>query len=126
MKIAVATTTTTCRKMIHDMSDLNRSTLLFLGNEVADAAHGMDLNLGAAVGELFAKAMNVNFDGIRCDFVGESEKLILNQPFRNDTALPSHQKLEHRGFARGKDLRLIVDVGLSALGVEYEIGDVQG
>src|SRR5476651_154834 len=125
MKIAVAITTTACRKMIHDMSDLNRNTLFFLGNEIADAAHGVDLNLGAAIGELFAQTMDINLDGIRGDIVGKPEEMIFNQPLWDDAALAAHQKFEHRRLTGGKHLRLIVNIYLPALGIENEVGNAQ-
>src|SRR5436309_3125109 len=43
------------------------SRRLFLGNEVSDAANGVDLHLGAAVGQLLAQAMDVDLDRIGRD-----------------------------------------------------------
>jgi hypothetical protein len=42
-----------------------------------------------------------------------------------DAVLAPHQKLKHRDLARGQYLRLVVDEGLPALGVEHEICNPQ-
>src|SRR5262245_26920110 len=109
MRIAVTTMATTWRNMMRDMIDLKRSTLLVLRHDVAQAADGVDLHLGAAVGELLPQAMDVDLDCIRRDIAGDAENLVFHQLLRNDIALAPHQELEHRGLTGREDLRVFVD-----------------
>jgi len=53
IRIDVIATAITCRITMREMIDLNRITLL-LGDEISDAAYGMDLYYGAFVGELLS------------------------------------------------------------------------
>jgi len=48
-----------------------KSCRLFLGYEVSDTANGVDLHLGATLGQLFAQAMDVDLDRIRGDIAGQ-------------------------------------------------------
>lgn len=66
IRIDVMTTAMTCKTTIREMIDLNL-TKLFLGDEISDAAHGMDLHPGAFIGELLAKPVDIYLDGIRRD-----------------------------------------------------------
>src|SRR6516164_6972598 len=124
IRIDVIATAITCRITIREMIDLNRITL-FLGDEVSDAANGMDLYLGALVGKLLAQTMHVDFDGVGGDFSGDSENVVLDLLLRNHAALAAHQKFEHVGFARRQHLRLVVDRGLAAAQIELEVGDMK-
>src|SRR3984893_3523526 len=99
MKIEVMTTATTCRITMREMIDLNLITLLFLGDEVAKAANGMNLDLGATLRKLLAQAVNVDLDGIGGDISRMSEDVILDLLLGNHAALAAHQQFEHRGFA---------------------------
>src|SRR5215469_3921992 len=119
----VMTTATTWRKTMREMIDLKRSTSFFLGNEVADAANRMNLNPGAALGQLLAQAMNIDLDRVRRDLAGMPENMILDLLLGDHASLAAHQQLQHCGFARREHLRLIVDRGLPVLGVELEVGD---
>src|SRR6202011_5804526 len=76
-KIDVTATAITCKITIREMIDLNRITL-FLGDEIADAAYGMNPYPGAFVGELFPEAMDIDFDDIRGDVSRKPEDVILN------------------------------------------------
>src|SRR5579872_4836838 len=116
----VIATTITCRITMREMIDSNRITL-FLSDEIADAADGMDRHLGAPVRELLAQAMNVNLDGIGGDVAGKAEDVILDLLLGHHPALAAHQKLEHIGLARRQHLRLVVDQGLAAAQIELEI-----
>src|ERR1700676_300361 len=98
MKIEVMMTATTCRITMRDMSDLNLITLLFLGDEVANSANGMNLDLGAALRELLAQPMNVHFDRIGGDLSRVPKDVIFNLLLGHYPPLAAHQKLEHRGF----------------------------
>src|ERR1700748_588176 len=98
IRIEVMTTATTCRNTIRDMIDWNRSTLFFLGDEVADPADGMHLHLGAAVGALLAQAMDIDLDRVGSDLAGMAEDVILNLFLGDHAALASHQEFEHRGL----------------------------
>src|SRR6516165_2928972 len=124
IRIDVIATAITCRITIREMIDLNRITL-FLGDEVSDAANGMDLYLGTPVGKLLSQAMDINFDSVGGDFPGDSENVVLDLLLGNHAPLAAHQKFEHIGFARRQHLRLIVDRGLTAAQVEFEVGDVK-
>src|SRR5262249_38580927 len=125
MKTDTITTAMTCRKMIQAKIDLKRIALFALGNQVADAAHGMNFNLGAPLRELFAEAMDVDLDGIRGDFAGESKNMILDQLFRDHMPAAPHQQLEPGGLAGRQNLGPVVDICLAAFGVEREVGDVK-
>src|SRR6516165_6151936 len=107
------TTATTCRKTMREMIDLKRGTLLFLGDQVAHAADGVDLNLGAALGQLLAQPMHVDLDRIRPDLAGMSENVVLDLFLGNDASLAAHQQFEHGCFARREHLWLIVDRSLA-------------
>src|SRR5579871_3596692 len=102
------TTATTCRKTMREMIDLKRSTLLFLGDQVAHTANGVDLDLGAALEQLFAQPVYVDLDGIRPDLAGMTEDVVLDLLLGDDASLAAHQEFEHRGFARRQHLGLIV------------------
>src|SRR5215510_15284488 len=102
-----------------------RSRRFFLGYQVADTADGVDLHLGAALGELLAQTMDVDLDRIGGDLAGEAENLILDQLLGHDPVLAPHQHLEHRGLARGQHMRLVVDKGLPAFSVERQVRDLQ-
>src|SRR5215475_3892329 len=102
-----------------------KSCRLFLGYEVSDTANGVDLHLGATLGQLLAQAMDVNLDRIRGDIAGQPENVIFNQFPRDNAILAAHQKLEHRGLACGQDLRFAVDECLSTLGVECDVRNLK-
>src|SRR5215813_12703447 len=125
MKTDTMITAITCRKMMRAKIDLKRIPLLALGNKIADTADGMNLDLGAVLRELLAKAMDVDFDGIGGDLAGQPEDVIFRQLFRDHAILAPHQQLEHGGLAGRQNLRLVVDIRLPALGVECEIGDLK-
>src|SRR5579872_3042170 len=120
----VIATAITCRITMREMIDSNRITL-FLGNEITDAADGVDRHLGAAVGQLLAQAVNIDLDGVGSDVAGKTEDMVLDLLLRNHPPLAAHQKLEHLRLARGEHLRLVVDQRLPAAQVEFEIGNVQ-
>src|ERR1700758_2684913 len=63
-RIEAITTTTMCRKTMRERIDLNRGTLFFLGDQVAHAANGVDVNLCAAFRKLLAEAVNIDLDRI--------------------------------------------------------------
>src|SRR5262249_5644494 len=125
MRIAVTTMATTWRNMMRDTIDLKRSTLLLLRHDVAQAAHGVDLHLGAAVRELLAQAVNIDLDGIRRDIARHAENLVFNELLRHDIALAPHQELEHRRLAGREDLRVLVDDGPPAFGLENRLATAQ-
>jgi hypothetical protein len=54
---------------MREIIDLNRITL-FLGDEISDAAYGVNLDFGALIGELLSETVDIYFDGIRRDFSG--------------------------------------------------------
>src|SRR5882762_2543436 len=110
---------------MREMIDLDRSTLLFLRDEVADAAYGMDLYPGAVLGKLLAQSMDVDFDRFRGDLAGMSEDMSLDLLLRNDAPLAAHQQFEHGGLASREQLGLIVDRGLPVSRIEFEIGDAK-
>src|SRR5579871_6656769 len=121
----VMTTATTCRKTMREMIDLKRSTLLFLGDQVAHTAYGVNLDLGTTLRELLAKTVHVDLDRVRSDFAGMPEDVVLDLLLGDDAPLAPHQQFEHGGFARRKHLRLIVDRGLPVARIEFEVGDAQ-
>src|ERR1700722_12524692 len=125
MKMEAITTATTCRMTMREMIDLNLITLLLLRDEVSDSPNGMNLDLGAALRKLFAQAVNVDLDGVRCDFSRMSEDVILDLLLGNHAPLAAHQQLQHRRFAGRQQLRLVIDRGLPVSGIEFEIGDAQ-
>src|SRR5579863_6936946 len=124
IKTEVIATAITCRITMREMIDLNLITL-FLGDEVSDAADGMDLYLGAFVGKLLAQAMNVDLDGVGGDVAGEPEDMVLDLFLRDHASLAAHQKFEHRRLARRQHLWLIVDRRLPAAQIKAEIGDMK-
>src|SRR5262249_60433205 len=124
-QIEKSTSTITCRNMIRAKIDLNRRVLLGFAEEVADTSDGVNFNVGAALCELLAETMDVDLDSIGGDLARQPEDMILDQLLRYDAILSPHQQLEHRGLARRKDVRLVIDIGLPALGVERKIGDLQ-
>src|SRR6266404_7433841 len=91
IKIDVMTTAITGRITMREMIDLNRITL-FLGDEISDAADGVDLHLGALVGKLLAQTMDIDFDGIRGDVAGKPEDVVLDLLLRHNASLAAHQK----------------------------------
>src|SRR5882724_10393356 len=119
------TTATTCRITIREMIDLNLGTLLFLRDEIADAANGVNLHLGAALGKLLAQAVDVDLDRVRRDVPGMSEDMVINLLLGDDAPLAAHQEFEHRDLASRKELGLIVDRGLPVSRIEFEIGDAK-
>src|SRR5215471_7253750 len=102
-----------------------KSCRLFLGYEVSDTANGVDLHLGATLGQLFAQAMDVDLDRIRGDVAGQPENVIFNQFLRDNAILATHQEFQHRRLASRQDLRLVVDECLTALGVECEVRNLE-
>src|SRR6516162_9754785 len=102
-----------------------KSCRLFLGYEVSDTANGVDLHLGATLGQLFAQAMDVDLDRIRGDIAGQSKNVIFDQFLGDDAILAAHQEFEHRRLASRQDLRFVVDECLAALGVECEVGNLK-
>src|ERR1700742_2000260 len=124
IRIEVIATTITCSTTMRERIDLNRITF-FLGDEVSDAADGVDLDLRALVGELLAQPVDIDFDGVGGDVAGKPENVILDLLLRNHAPLAAHQKFEHRRLTRRKHLRLIVDQGLTIAQIEFEIGDVK-
>src|SRR5215831_2550144 len=96
------------------------SRRLFLGNEVSDAANGVDLHPGAAVGQLLAQAMDVDLDRIGRDVTRQPENVIFDQLLRDDAVLAAHQQFEHGRLAGGENLRLVIDKCLPAFGIECE------
>ena len=110
---------------MREMIDLNLSTLLFLRDEIADAANSVNLDLGAALRKLLAQAMNVDLDGIRRDVPGMTEDMVFDLFLGDDAPLAAHQELEHRDLAGRKELGLIVDRRLPVSRVEFEVGDTQ-
>src|SRR6266851_355266 len=125
IRTEVMTTATTCRITIREMIDLNLGTLLFLRDEIADAANGVNLHLGAALGKLLAQAVDVDLDRVRRDVPGMSEDMVFNLLLGDDAPLAAHQEFEHRDLAGRKQLGLIVDRGLPVSRVEFEIGDAK-
>src|SRR5271168_1971453 len=86
IRMEVIATAITCRITMREMIDLNRITL-FLGDEISDPTDGMDLDLGALVGQLLAQPMNIDLDGIRGDVAGEPEDVILDLLLRHHASL---------------------------------------
>src|SRR6202020_3376223 len=125
MKMEVMTTATTCRMTMREMIDWNLITLLLLCDEVSYSPNGMNLDLGAALRKLFAQTVDVDLDRIRCDFSRVSEDVIFDLLLGNHTPLAAHQQLQHRGFARGQQLGLVIDRGFSGSCVGFEIGGGQ-
>src|SRR6202521_4524093 len=125
MKMEAITTATTCRMTMREMIDWKRITLLLLGDEVSYSPNGMNLDLGAALGKLFAQTVNVDLDRIRRDFSRVSEDVILDLFLGHHTPLAAHQQLQHRRFAGRQQLRLVINRGLPVSGIEFEIGDAQ-
>src|SRR4029077_4185453 len=117
------TTATTCRNTMREMIDWNRSTLFFLGDEVADPADGMHGHPGAAVGELLAQAVNIDLDRVGGDLAGMAEDMGLDLLLGAHATLAAHQEFESRGLAGRQHLRLIVDRGLAILRIELQVGD---
>src|SRR5436305_9205746 len=85
-KIATTATATMCMNTMREISDLNdgnlavnpaAGTLLLLGHHVADAADGVDHDLGAGLGELPAHPRDVNPDLIGGDLALEPEDVVL-------------------------------------------------
>src|SRR5262245_47995170 len=97
----------------------------FLGYEVSNTANGVDLHLGATLGQLFAQAMDVDLDRIRGDIAGQPENVIFDQFLRDDAVLAAHQEFEHRRLASRQDLWFAVDERLAALGVERDVRNLQ-
>jgi hypothetical protein len=64
--------------MIRAEIDLRRKGLLGFAEEVADAADGVDFDIGAALCELLAQAMDVDFDGIGGDLAGQAEDMVFH------------------------------------------------
>src|SRR4051795_11985605 len=133
-KIATTATATMCMNTMREISDLNdgnlavdpaASTLLLLGHHIADAADGVDHDLGAVLGELLAQPRDVDFDRIGGDLALEPEDVVLDVFLRYHPPLPAQQDLEHGGLARGNDARLVVDEDLAAFGVIDEVGKAQ-
>src|SRR6516165_5530143 len=102
-----------------------KSCRLFLGYEVSDTANGVDLHLGATLGQLFAQAMDVDLDRIRGDIAGQSKNVIFDQFLGDDAILAAHQEFEHRRLARRQDLRFVIDECLAAFGVECEVRNLK-
>src|SRR6266581_4002321 len=119
------TTATTCRITMREMIDLNRSTLFFLRDEVADAANSVNLNPRAVLRKLLAQAVDVDLDRIRGDLAGMPEDMVFDLLLGNDAPLAAHQQFEHGGLAGRKQLRLVVDRGLPVSRIEFEIGDAK-
>src|SRR5262249_34677783 len=118
----ISTTTITCRNMIRAKIDLKRTALLGFGEEGADAADGVDFNVGATLGELLAKTMDINLDRVRGYLAGQAKNMVFDQLLGDHAILAPHQELEHGGLAGGQDVRPVVDEGLPAFGVEREVG----
>src|SRR6478609_5572977 len=119
------TTATTCRKTMREMIDWNLGTLFFLRDDVADPADGVDLDPGAALGQLLAQAMDIDLDCVRGDLAGMPEDVVLDLLLGDDASLAAHQELKHGGLARRQELGVIVDRGLPVLRVEGKIGDAE-
>src|SRR5271165_4240005 len=119
------TTATTCRITMREMIDWNLGTLLVLRDQVAHAANGVDLDLGASVRQLLAQAVDIDLDGVRADVAGMAVDVVFHLLLGDDAPFAAHQQFEHGGLAGRKHLRLLVDRGLSALRVELEIGDAE-
>src|SRR5579872_1097647 len=81
----VIATAITCRITIREMIDSNRITL-FLGDEIADAADGVDRHPGAPVRQLLAQAMDIDFDGVGGDVAGQPEDVVLDLLLRDHPA----------------------------------------
>src|SRR5215831_10520684 len=97
----------------------------FLGYEVSNTANGVDLHLGATLGQLFAQAMDVDLDRIGGDVAGQPENVIFDQFLRDDAVLATHQQFEHGRLAGGENLRFVVDECLPAFGIECEVRNLQ-
>src|ERR1700730_18687956 len=106
IRIHVMRNAITWRITMREIIDLNRITLV-LGDEISDAANGVDLYLGTLVGQLLAQAVDIDLDGIRGDFAGKTEDVVLDLLLRPHTSLAAHDEFEHRGYAGPKHLRLI-------------------
>src|SRR5271156_2040573 len=87
----VIATAITCRITIREMIDSNRITL-FLGDEISDAADGVDRHLGAPVGQLLAQAVHINFDRVGSDVARKPENVVFDLLFRDHPALTPHQE----------------------------------
>src|SRR5262249_16039214 len=103
-----------------------KSRRLFLGYEVSDAANRVDLHLGAALGQLFAQAMDIDLDCIRGDIAGQTENMVLDQFFRDNAILAPHQEFEHGSLAGCAELWLVVDERLVALSIEWKVWNLHG
>src|SRR5437899_3182 len=126
MKIDTIATAMTCKHMIRETIDLNLITLLGLRHEIPDPSYSVDFHLGAAFGELLAKAMDIDLDGIRSDLAGKTEDMIFGEFFRNNLAFAPHEQFENPQFARRQGLRLVIDERLPAFDVEQQVGNAQG
>src|SRR5262249_20252586 len=102
-----------------------KSRRLFLGYEVSDAANRVDLHLRAALGQLFAQAMDIDLDRIRGDIAGQTENMVLDQFFRDNAILAAHQEFEHGSLAGCKELWLVVDERLPAFRIECKVRNLQ-
>src|ERR1039458_8678097 len=125
MKMEVMTTATTCRITMREMIDWNLITLLLLRDEVSDPPNGMNLDLGASLRKLFAQAVDVDLDCVRCDFSRMSKDVIFHLLLGNHAPFAAHQELQHRCFAGRQQLRLVIDRRLPVSGIEFEIADAQ-
>src|SRR5215470_4165724 len=126
MKMEVITTAITCRQMIREIIDLKRNTLFVLSHEIPNAAYGVNLHLGATLGQLPSQTVNIDFDGIRGEFARKTDEVVFGEFLGNHAALATHQEFENRQLARREHFRLVVDERLPASDIEYEIANAQG
>ena len=71
-----------------------------LGNEISNATHGVYNNLSPPFIELLTQSIDIDLDGVGATLLaGASKKLLLEIPFRHDTAVALHQQLKHRTLA---------------------------
>lgn len=107
------------------MIERNRLTRFFLGHQVADPAHGMDLHRGTGVGQHLAQPVNVDLHRIRADIARQPEQVVFEQALGGHIAAAPEQDLEHRCFAGGEGPHRAVDDHLPPLGIERHVAEGQ-
>src|ERR1700755_1255722 len=118
-------TATICIITMREMIDLNLIALFVLRDQIADAANGVYLNLGAVLGKLLAETMNVNLNFVRCDVSGMPKDVVFDLLLGHDAPFTAHQEFEHLDLAGREKLGAIVYRGLAAPCVELKISDAK-
>ena len=93
---------------MREMIDFDLIALLVLRDQIANAANGVYLNLGAVLGKLLAETMNVNLNCVRGDVSGMSKDVVFDLFLGYDAPFTAHQEFEHLDLAGREKLGVIV------------------